>query len=57
MKIKSFLIASVLSVAILGFGFVASAQTTDVSALIAQLQAQIQSLMQQIQQLQTHFLL
>jgi hypothetical protein len=51
MKIKSFLIASVLSVAILGFGFAASAQTTDNSALIAQLQAQIQSLMQQIQQL------
>lgn len=52
MKIKSFLIVSVLAVAILGFGFAASAQTTNVQALIAQLQAQIAQLLAQIKVLQ-----
>jgi peptidoglycan hydrolase-like protein with peptidoglycan-binding domain len=52
MKIKSLLVTVVLIVTILCFGFAVKAQTTDVSALIAQLQAQIQSLMQQIAVLQ-----
>ena len=50
MKIKYFLITAVLVTAILCFGGAVNAQT-DNSALIAQLQAQIQLLMQQIQQL------
>ena len=52
MKIKSLLIFAVLVTAVLCFGGVASAQTTDNSALIAQLQAQIQALLQQITTLQ-----
>lgn len=52
MKIKSLVITAVLVTAFLcSAGFV-SAQTTDNSALIAQLQAQIQSLLQQIATLQ-----
>ena len=49
MKIKYFVITAVLTAAIFcSAGFV-SAQTTDNVAFIAQLQAEIQSLMQQIQ--------
>ena len=48
MKIKSFVITIALTIAVLGFGFGTNAQTTDTQALIAQLQAQILSLMQQI---------
>lgn len=52
MKIKYFLLSAVLAIAILcSAGFV-KAQTADNSALIAQLQAQIQLLMQQIAQIQ-----
>ena len=51
MKIKSLVIAAVLAIAVLGVGFGVKAQTTDQSALIAQLQAEIQALMQQIQAL------
>lgn len=52
MKIKSFLIVVVLTIAILCFGVAAKAQTTDVQALIAQLQSQIAQLTQQTAQLQ-----
>jgi hypothetical protein len=48
MKIKSVVIAVTLAIAVIGLGFSVKAQTTDQSALIAQLQAQIQVLMQQI---------
>jgi hypothetical protein len=51
MKIKSSLIIAVLATAILCSAGFAKAQATDNSALLAQLQAEIQSLMQQIQQL------
>jgi len=51
MNTKKLIIASVLAVAILGFGFVASAQTTNVQALIAQLQAQIAQLQVQLRAL------
>ena len=53
MKIKSFLITAVLVGVILSFGFVASAQTTNVQTLIAQLQAQIAQLLAQIKVLQS----
>jgi hypothetical protein len=53
MKIKFLVITAVLTIAILCSASFVSAQTTDNSALIAQLQAEIQSLMQQIQQLQS----
>jgi Tfp pilus assembly protein PilN len=52
MNIKYFLITAVLVTAIFGFGFVASAQTTNVQTLIAQLQAQIARLTAQLQSLQ-----
>ena len=52
MRIKSFLITVVLAIAILFFGSGANAQITDTQALIAQLQAQIRVLLQQIAQLQ-----
>lgn len=51
MKIKSFVVVAVLVTAILCSASFVSAQTVDNSALIAQLQTQIQSLMKQIQQL------
>ena len=52
MKIKYFLITAVLTIAVLcSAGFV-QAQTTDNSALIAQLQAQIASLLAQIKAMQ-----
>ena len=45
MKIKHhFIIAAFLAVAMLGFGSAASAQTTDIEAMIAQLKAKIQEL-------------
>ena len=54
MKIKNLLIASVFLATILcSAGFV-NAQTIDNSALIAQLRAEIQSLMQQIAALLAH---
>lgn len=53
MKIKSILVIAVLAVVILGVGFTASAQSTDIQALINQLRAQIQVLLQQIAQLQS----
>ena len=52
MKIKSFLITAVLTIAVLCSAGFAKAQTTDNSALIAQLRAEIQLLIQQIAQLQ-----
>lgn len=52
MKIKSLLIFAVLVTAVLCTGGAASAQSADNSALIAQLQAQVQALLQQIAQLQ-----
>jgi len=58
MKLRYFLITAVLATAILGFAalpaeaLVASPATTNINSMIAQLQAQIQSLMQQISALQ-----
>ena len=52
MKIKSLFIAIVLVTAFLCFGSAVNAQAIDVQALIAQLRAQIQSLLQQISELQ-----
>ena len=52
MKIKSLVVVAVLATAILFSGTGVNAQTTNVQALIAQLQAQIQSLLQQIAQMQ-----
>ncbi len=51
MRIRNLVITAVLATAILCSGGFVSAQAIDNSALIAQLQVQIQSLMQQIQQL------
>ncbi len=52
MKIKSLIIVSVLVVAFFCFAGFVKAQATDNSALIAQLQAEIQSLMRQIAAIQ-----
>ncbi len=54
MKIKSLMFAAVLATALLCFSGVVGAQSPDKSALIAQLQAQIDSLMAQIQALQNN---
>ena len=51
MKAKSFLVVAILAVTILGFGFAVNAQTTDVSAMIAQLKIQITQLQTQLQTL------
>lgn len=51
MKIKSFIVFIVLAGTILSFGFPVAAQTTNNQALIAQLQAIIQNLIIQINQL------
>ena len=52
MNIKSLVVTAVLATAILCSGGLVSAQTTDNSALIAQLQAQIATLMAQIKAIQ-----
>jgi len=52
MKIKSLIFTAILSIALLCSGGIINAQSVDNSALIAQLQAQIASLMAQIQALQ-----
>jgi hypothetical protein len=52
MSIKYFLITAVLAIAIFGFGGAVKAETTDISAMIAQLQAEITRLTAQMQTLQ-----
>ena len=52
MKARFFFIFAVLVTAVLCFGGVANAQSTDISTQIAQLQAQVQALLQQIVALQ-----